>query len=144
MLGKLRATVSGMPVIRTAALALVRDRRMLQTRSAGNPAFYMAGGKIDPGETAEQALHREIREELGVGLSAVAPLGVFTAPAYGHPPGTDLHMTCFTAQVDAEPAARGEIAELRWFSVAEYAAMEHVAPGSMLVFERLRALGELD
>ena len=50
--------------IRTAALAYVRERRLLQARSADKTAFYMAGGKLDPGETPLQALHREIHEEL--------------------------------------------------------------------------------
>jgi 8-oxo-dGTP pyrophosphatase MutT (NUDIX family) len=132
--------------IRTAALAHVRDRRLLQTRSVGNPAFYMAGGKIDPGESATDALHREIREELDAGILAdsVRELGVFEAPAYGHPAGTRLHMTCFVAELTGEPSPTSEIAELRYFTVAEYAAMAHVAPGSMMVFRKLAELGLVD
>lgn len=129
--------------IRTAALAYVRDGRLLQTRSVGKTAFYMAGGKIDPGETSAQALHREIREELGVDLvdGTVAEVGIFEADAFGHPPGTRLHMTCFTAELAGEPRPAAEIAELGWFTVADYAALPEVAPGSMLVFEHLHALG---
>lgn len=132
--------------IRTAALAHVRGRRLLQTRSVGNPAFYMAGGKLDPGESAIEALHREVREELDAGIVAdsLSELGVFEAPAYGHPPGTRLHMTCFVAELTGEPNPTSEIAELRYFTVAEYAAMPHVAPGSMLVFRRLAELGLVD
>ncbi|MCX5041919.1 NUDIX domain-containing protein [Aldersonia sp. NBC_00410] len=132
--------------IRTAALAYMRDRRLLQTRSVGNPAFYMAGGKIDPGESATDALYREVREELDTGILAdsLCELGVFEAPAYGHPSGTHLHMTCFVAELTDEPTPTSEIAELRYFTVAEYAAMPHVAPGSMLVFRRLAELGLVD
>ena len=135
-----------MPEIRTAALAYVRDRRLLQTRSVDNVAFYMAGGKIDPGESAEDALHREIREELGTRVvpESVEELGVFEAEAFGHPVGTALHMTCFIADLHDEPRPTSEIAELRYFTVAEYAAMPHVAPGSMLVFRRLADLGLVD
>ena len=134
------------PEIRTAALAYVRDRRMLQTRSVGNPAFYMAGGKLDDGESARDALHREIREELGTSLvpATVAELGVFRAEAYGHPAGTQLHMTCYLAELADDPRATSEIAELRYFTVAEYAAMDHVAPGSLLVFRRMAELGLID
>ncbi|WP_072739006.1 NUDIX hydrolase [Rhodococcus triatomae] len=133
-------------VIRTAALAHVRGRRLLQARSQGKTAFYMAGGKIDPGEDAEQALHREIREELDAGIvpGTLERLGVFEAPAFGHRPGTALHMTCFTAELTSEPRATSEIAELRYFTLDEYAAMPEVAPGSLLVFRRLRALGLID
>ncbi|MBH0118285.1 NUDIX domain-containing protein [Rhodococcus sp. CX] len=148
---------SDRPLIRTAALALVRDRRLLQTRSAGATVFYMAGGKLEPGENAEQALHREIREELGVGLRDVTEVGVFETVAYGHPAGTRLHMTCFRADPIGDlpgririadrigdPYPAGEIAELGWFTVAEYAAQPEVAPGSMLVFEHLHSLGLVD
>ncbi|WP_330231645.1 NUDIX domain-containing protein [Nocardia sp. NBC_00508] len=131
-------------MIRTAALAHIRDRRLLQARSVGKDVFYMAGGKIDPGETPEAALHREVREELGVGVVAYDELGVFQAEAYGHSPGTRLHMTCFTAELDGEPRPAGEIAELRYFTVREYAAMDRVAPGSMMVFRRLHELGAVD
>lgn len=136
----------GMPEIRTVALAHVRDRRMLQARSVGKTAFYMAGGKIDPGETPEQALHREIREELDAGIvdGTLERLGVFEAEAFGHPPGTRLHMTCYRATLTAEPVATSEIAELRYFTVDEYAAMPESAPGSRLVFEHLRSLGLVD
>ncbi|MFD1815184.1 NUDIX hydrolase [Rhodococcus gannanensis] len=132
--------------IRTVALAHVKDRRMLQARSVGKSAFYMAGGKIDPGETPEQALHREIREELDVGIvdGTLETLGVFEAEAFGHPPGTRLHMTCYVATLTAEPVATSEIAELRYFTVDEYASMPESAPGSRLVFEHLQQLGVVD
>ncbi|WP_084534786.1 NUDIX hydrolase [Nocardia yamanashiensis] len=131
-------------MIRTAALAHIRDRRLLQTRSTGKDVFYMAGGKIDPGETPESALHREIREELGVGTVGVTELGIFEAEAYGHAPGTRLHMTCYLGELTEEPRPSGEIAELRWFTLHEYANMPHVAPGSLLVFQRLHALELID
>ncbi|TXG92036.1 NUDIX domain-containing protein [Rhodococcus rhodnii] len=131
-------------MIRTSALAFVRDRRLLQARSHGKPAFYMAGGKIDPGESAEEALVREIREELDAGVVAPVLLDVFEAPAYGHAPGTSLHMTCFTGDLDREPLPTSEIAEIAYFTFGEYAALAERAPGSLLVFGRLHALGVID
>lgn len=131
-------------MIHTSALAHVRDRRLLQARSAGKDIFYMAGGKIDPGETPVQALHREVREELGVDVVTHRELGVFHCEAVGQPPGTRLHMTCFTADLTGDPRPTSEVAELRYFTVSEYAAMEHVAPGSMLVFQRLHELNLID
>ncbi|MBO0856560.1 MAG: NUDIX domain-containing protein [Nocardia sp.] len=130
--------------IRTAALVHIRDRRLLQTRSAGKGVFYMAGGKLDPGESAVQALHREVREELGVEVGAFAELGVFECEAYGHPPGTGLHMTCFTAELSGEPTPASEIAELRYFTGGEYEAMPESAPGSLLVFRHLHARDLID
>ncbi|MBF6330525.1 NUDIX domain-containing protein [Nocardia transvalensis] len=131
-------------MIRTATLAYVRDRRLLQARSVGKDAFYMAGGKIDPGETPVEALHREVREELGVEVASYSELGVFHCQAYGQPPGVQLHMTCFTADLTGDPRPTSEIAELRYFTGSEYAAMPRVAPGSMLVFRHLHERDLID
>ncbi|MGA9871281.1 MAG: NUDIX domain-containing protein [Rhodococcus sp. (in: high G+C Gram-positive bacteria)] len=117
---------------------------MIQARSVGKSAFYMAGGKIDPGETAEEALRREIREELDVDLVNIELLGVFESEAWGHPPGTALEITCFRASPTSEPAPASEIAEIRYFTRDEYAAMPDVAPGSLMVFDRMRELDLID
>lgn len=47
-------------------------------------------------------------------------------------------------RVMSEPAAAGEIAELRYFTRDEYAAMADVAPGSLMVFDRMKELGLID
>ena len=47
---------------------------MLQNKKHGN-RWQCPGGKIDAGETAENALKREIQEELGVEIEIVSHLG---------------------------------------------------------------------
>ena len=53
--------------------AIVRDRRVLACRRTAPPSaagrWELPGGKVEPGETPEAALVREVREELGVGLA---------------------------------------------------------------------------
>ncbi len=72
-----------MTVIRIAAAVIVDEGgRTLLVRKRGTAAFMQAGGKLGAGEAAQDALRREIREELGCELAgAPRPLGRFRAPA---------------------------------------------------------------
>lgn len=55
-----------------APRALLAARRRSPVSLAGRWEF--PGGKVEPGETAEHALHRELREELGVRVALGAEL----------------------------------------------------------------------
>lgn len=63
-------------VIETIARGIcVVDGKVLLCRAKGSPTTYLPGGHIEFGETARQALVREVREELGVESSAGRFLG---------------------------------------------------------------------
>ena len=70
------------------------------------------GGKIEPGETPEQALIREIREELDVGVTVLAPLAQVE---YDYP---DFHlsMQCFRCRIDEGEPTLKEHEAARWLS----------------------------
>ncbi len=68
-----------MVLVAAAALIDADGRVLLAERPAGKPMAGMwefPGGKVEPGETPEAALIRELREELGidVAVSCLAPL----------------------------------------------------------------------
>jgi 8-oxo-dGTP diphosphatase len=75
------------PIVDVVAAAIVDDldapTRLLAARRTEPPAlaggWELPGGKVDPGETAVEALHREIREELGVSVRLGAILAAPTA-----------------------------------------------------------------
>jgi 8-oxo-dGTP pyrophosphatase MutT (NUDIX family) len=72
------------PVLRIAAAMLVRsDGRTLLVRKRHTTMFMQPGGKIDPGETTQSALVRELNEEPGISvdIESLVPLGQFSTPA---------------------------------------------------------------
>ena len=73
--------LGGRPLLLVAAVALVdADGRLLIARRPEGKSmaglWEFPGGKVDPGETPEQALVRELREELGIetATSCLAPI----------------------------------------------------------------------
>ena len=66
-------SVVGAALIRDDPPSVLASRRTEPPRLAG--LWEFAGGKVEPGETDEQALVREVREELGVEIAVGARLG---------------------------------------------------------------------
>jgi 8-oxo-dGTP pyrophosphatase MutT (NUDIX family) len=105
-----------MTFIDKLALVLVRNRQQLVTRSRGKVVYFTPGGKREPGESDIQALRRECKEELTVELTpeTIQPFGVFSAQAFGKPPGTMVRMTCYTADYEGALTPNEEVEELAW------------------------------
>ncbi|MDT7803556.1 MAG: 8-oxo-dGTP diphosphatase [Actinomycetota bacterium] len=118
------------------------DGRILSTRSRGKQAYYLPGGKREPGETDEQTLVREIREEVTVAIDepTIRPAGVFEAQADGQAAGVVVRMTCFTAEYTGTLAASSEIEEIAWLG---YADRDRVSAVDKLIFDHLHESGQL-
>ena len=129
-------------VIDKVAWLHLEDARILSTRSRGKDIYYLPGGKRESGESDEQCLSREIREELAVSLTpgSLRPRGVFTAQAHGNPPGTIIQMSCYAADYEGTLAPSAEIEEFAWLT---YADRDRVAPVDQIIFDWLRERGEL-
>ena len=127
-----------------AAWVHVRDRRVLVVRADGSDAFYLPGGKPEPGETYSQSAAREVEEEVGLVVDA-ADLTLLTeivAPAHNRAPGTTVRLVCFSGgEPDGDPAPANEIAELAWFTSAEAG---RTAPAIRLLIAELVVAGLID
>lgn len=121
----------------------IQNKSILSTKSYGKDKYYIPGGKREAAETDEQALLREIKEELSIelDLSTLAFVGVFEAQAHGHPEGTLVRMTCYTANYSGQMKAAAEIEEARWLN---YADQDKISAVDKLIFDHLKQLNLLD
>lgn len=126
--------------VSTAALLVIKDRRLLLAYSNNKKCFYLPGGKIDKEETALQALCREIDEELNVPLQE-NDLKYYThisAMAYGEMNGTIMEQDCFLLNKTVEPVPSAEIGEIKYFTLKEYLVQPQIAPGAKMILEILK------
>lgn len=105
-------------IIDKLAWIQIQDKKILSTRSRGKSVYYIPGGKREVGETDQQALSREIKEELSIELlpATIDYMGTFKAQADGYPDGTIVKMTCYTAEYEGEIIPNSEIEEVVWFT----------------------------
>ena len=118
-----------------AALIWEEGRFLLCQRPAHKARGLLwecVGGKVEPGETGEQALIRECREELGVTV-AVGEVFLETVHAY---PDLTIRLTLYSARIaEGRPRAL-EHRQLRWITpeeIPEYA----FCPADREILEKL-------
>lgn len=81
------------------------------------------GGKVEPGESHEHALAREIEEELGC-VVTVGTLITSTMHAYG---ARTVLLHTYQCEISAGEPVAHEHAELRWVTLAQLDALDWAA-----------------
>lgn len=97
--------------------------------------WEFAGGKVEPGESPDSALIREIKEELGCDIVVAQPLPRFTHD-YGSVVIEMIPFRCALAPHSRAPHPHEHVAA-KWVTVAELASVD-LAPADWPVVEMLR------
>jgi len=121
--GKMRVK----PVLPAVSVALQRDHRLLLVRRGRPPSFgfyAFPGGRVEAGETLEDAARRELAEETGLSVGALSPL--LLVRAVGDEFDYDLQVF-FGHHVAGEPVADDDAAEAAFFTLAEMEALPILA-----------------
>ncbi len=101
-----------------AALIWNKNRFMICQRPSHKTRgllWEFVGGKVEPGETKEQALVRECREELGVTVSVT---DVFMEVVHEYPDIT-VHLTLFNAAIAEGTPQKLEHNDIQWITPKE-------------------------
>ena len=113
-----------------ALLVLDDGRYLMQLRDQKPGIFFpghwgLFGGALDPGETAERALRRELREELGLAFEALSYFTHFIFDFAPHGSGT-VTRTYFEVQLALSRLSSirlGEGADFKAFTATEIAGL---------------------
>jgi 8-oxo-dGTP pyrophosphatase MutT (NUDIX family) len=121
----------------------LKDKKILMVLKRGREKWYNAGGKREPGETDEQTLIREVKEELSVDIvpSTIKYYETFEAQAHGEPPGTMLHMKCHFADYTGTLTPQNEIISYQFMS---WAQKSDTGPIDDPIFNDLKQKGLLE
>lgn len=101
-----------------AALIWQGDRFLACQRPANKARgllWEFVGGKVEPGESREDALVRECREELAVNVSVGE---VFMEVIHEYPDLT-VHLTLFNCSIEEGIPQKIEHQDLRWLTIDE-------------------------
>lgn len=117
---------------------VINGNKLLVIKDRFNPGYKFPGGHIDPDETIELALQREVMEETGVTVKfqGIVNIGHFLKGQFGE---QHLYFICLaeaiTHQINVLDAS--EIVEAKWLEVDEFLNDEQVNPYNKSVLQKV-------
>lgn len=127
-----------MKIVRVAAAVIIDKGRVFATqRGYGEykDGWEFPGGKIEPGETPEEAIVREIREELE---AEIEPVRLIDTVEYDYP-GFHLSMDCFLCRLKSENIILKEHEAARWLDKSSLYDVEWL-PADLGLIEKIKTL----
>ena len=121
--------------------AVVRDDKLLFIRRAsrhGRGNWQLPGGFIEPDETIEQAVVREVQEEAGVISEVEAVLGLRSR--YDPDNGNGIYVILLLRPISGEPRADGhETDHAEFFTLAQISQLNPLPPVNWEIAQRVLA-----
>lgn len=135
-----------MPDVLVVAAAIVDDltcpKQLLSARRSAPPeiagSWEFPGGKVEVGESPLDALHRELREELGVSVRVGAEIPSAVGSTW--PLSENASMRLWLAEVVAgDPSPLEDHDELRWLAAGEWRSVPWL-PADIALVDALEAM----
>jgi 8-oxo-dGTP pyrophosphatase MutT (NUDIX family) len=130
--------------IQKVGAAIVQDRKVLVVRKRNQPSaeYYMAGGRMEQGETQRETLVRELMEELGVTVAEYEYIGSYSDQAVFE--GTPILIHAYYVRISGEPIPSDEVKEYAWIG-PDFAADGYTVSSIMAkkVIPRLVEMGRI-
>lgn len=136
---ELRKSIGNSLLLMPSVAALIRDasgRLLLQRK--GDGTWSLPAGAIEPGESPEEAVRREIREETGHELLSFRLVAVFGGAefrfTYSNGDRVEYVVAVFECVTEQRDAANldAETVELRYFAEEEFPGLQLPYPMSLL------------
>lgn len=125
-----------MKLVKKSAMVVIRDNKLLVVRKKGSRYYLMPGGKPEKGESAVDALRRELREEISCSVddASLTLLGHFEdftqvaarrlcpveqSSTWASDGKSRVAIDLFAGGIVGEPKPSSEIEELKWISAAD-------------------------
>ncbi|HEY4349395.1 MAG TPA: NUDIX hydrolase [Gaiellaceae bacterium] len=102
--------------VRAAGGVVLRAGNVLLVHRAHYGDWTLPKGKLDPGETWEDAARREVEEETGLRCEPGEEVG---RTYYVDGRGRDKEVRYFRMVADSEPFAQNEVDEIRWIPLEQ-------------------------
>lgn len=134
------------PVL-AVGIVVFHDDRVLLVRRAKAPSaglWAIPGGRVELGETLQQAAERELLEETGVTVRAGEPVYAFDAIERDSADRVEFHyavVDLLATYVSGGPRAMDDAADARWLAAAEL-DLANTSDATVKLLKKLAFIGE--